>query len=209
MTWLFFMLLLLLISPLHTLVEVSIAIGPLGEPPPLVDTRDDEIAAALRSQSYGFVFMATLHKIVLPHAWEQPNEFFTTDSDSLGASISSPDNLYMLASFDVGRDEALVIEVEPPETRYWNVALSTHWYETVEHLHRPVSRTLEGVTPSPDGKVRLVVAHGDPGVPNWLDPMGNERGFVTLRWLDSRGAPVPPPAVTRLPRSELAAALGG
>ena len=187
--------------------EVSIRIEPLGTPPPLPDTRDEDVAEALTGMNYAFVFLATLHKIVLPEAWENPNRFYRTDSDSLGGSISSPDNLYMIGSFEVGRDEALILEVVPPDTRYWNLALETHWHETVDHLHRPVSRTLEGVEKDPDGKVRLVIAHEDPGVPNWLDPMGNERGFMTFRWLDARGEPVPEPVVTRVDREDLGAAL--
>jgi hypothetical protein len=186
---------------------VSIEIGPLGEAPPLVDTRDEDIAASLTAMNFAFVFLANLHNLVLPEAWERPNEFFVTDSDSLGGSISTPDNLYMIASFDVGSDEALIIEVEPPDTRYWNIALETHWHESVDFLHRKTSRTLEDVTTESDGKVRFVIAHRDPGVPNWLDPMGNDRGFMTLRWLDARGASVPIPVVTRVALSQLAAAL--
>lgn len=186
---------------------VSIAIAPLGEPPPLPDTRDTDIAEALTAMNYAFVFLATLHKIVLPQAWERPNEFFSTDADALGGTIATPDNLYMIGSFEVARDQALIIEVQPPQTRYWNIALETHWHESVEYLHRPTSRTLENVTTSADGKVRFVIAQRDPGVPNWLDPMGNERGFMTLRWLDARGAAVPPPVVTRVKLTELADAL--
>jgi hypothetical protein len=33
-----------------------------------------------------------------------------------------------------------------------------------------------------DGVTRLVVAHRDPGVPNWLDPSGLTEGFLTPRW---------------------------
>ena len=183
---------------------VSIAIAPLGEAPPLLETRDADIAGALEAMNYAFVFLATLHKIVLPQAWERPNEFFSTDADSLGGTISTPDNLYMIGSFEVAGDEALVIEVQPPQTRYWNIALETHWHETVEYLHRPTSLTLDNVTASADGKVRFVIARQDPGVPNWLDPMGNERGFMTFRWLEARGAAVPAPVVTRVKLSELA-----
>lgn len=186
---------------------VSIEIGPLGEAPPLVDTRDEDIASSLTAMNFAFVFLANLHNLVLPEAWERPNEFFATDSDSLGGSISSPDNLYMIGSFDVGQGEALIIEVEPPDTRYWNIALETHWHESVDFRYRKTSRTLEDVTTDADGKVRFVIAHRDPGVPNWLDPMGNDRGFMTLRWLDARGASVPIPVVTRVELSQLAAAL--
>jgi hypothetical protein len=186
---------------------VSIAIAPLGEAPPLPDTRDTDIAEALTAMNYAFVFLANLHKIVLRQAWERPNEFFSTDADTLGGTIATPDNLYMIGSFDVARDQALIIEVQPPQTRYWNIALESHWHESVEYLHRSTSRTLENVTASADGKVRFVIAQRDPGVPNWLDPMGNERGFMTLRWLDARGAAVPEPVVTRVKLAELADAL--
>jgi hypothetical protein len=144
---------------------------------------------------------------VIPQAWEHPNEFFTTDSDSLGGAISAPDNLYMIGSFDVAPDEALIIEVQPPQTRYWNIALENHWHESVDYMHRPTSRTLEDVTADADGKVRFVIAQRDPGVPNWLDPAGNTRGFMTFRWLDARGVAVPLPVVTRIKLTELADAL--
>ncbi|MBW2725805.1 MAG: DUF1214 domain-containing protein [Deltaproteobacteria bacterium] len=186
---------------------VSIEIAPLGEPPAIYDTRDSDIADSLTAMNFAFVFLANLHNLVLPEAWERPNEFFTTDSDSLGGSISTPDNLYMIGSFDVAPDQALIIEVQPPQTRYWNIALETHWHESVDYLYRPTSRTLEDVTTDSDGKVRFVIAQRDPGVPNWLDPMGNERGFMTLRWLDARGAAVPVPVVTRVELNDLAEAL--
>ncbi|MBW2422365.1 MAG: hypothetical protein JRH19_27790, partial [Deltaproteobacteria bacterium] len=179
----------------------------LGETPPLPDTRDTDIGEALTAMNYAFVYLATLHKLVLPQAWERPNEFFTIDSSTLGGAISTPDNLYMIGSFDVAPDQALIIEVEPPQTRYWNIALETHWHESVDYLYRPTSRTLEDVSTDVDGRVRFVIAHRDPGVPNWLDPMGNERGFMTLRWLDARGVAVPPPLVTRVELTELADAL--
>jgi len=186
---------------------VRIHIGPLGDPPPLPDTRDEDIGDSLTAMNYAFVFLANLHKIVLPEAWENPNRFYTTDADSLGGSISTPDNLYMIGSFEVARGEALVIEVQPPQTRYWNIALETHWHEAVDFRHRPVSRTLANVTKAADDRVRFVIAHEDPGVPNWLDPMGNDRGFMTLRWLDARDASVPVPVVTRVALEDLAAAL--
>ena len=34
----------------------------------------------------------------------------------------------------------------------------------------------------PDGVFRVVVAHRDPGVPNWLDTTGHAEGFLTPRW---------------------------
>jgi hypothetical protein len=183
---------------------VSIDIGPLGDAPEILDTRDGDIAEALTAMNYALVFLANLHKLVLPQAWERPNEFFSIDADTLGGSISTPDNLYMIGSFDVAPDEALVIEVQPPQSRYWNLALETHWHESVDYLDRTTSRTLDNVTLDDRGRVKFVIAQQDPGVANWLDPMGNERGFMTFRWLDARGQEVPMPVVTRVKLTELA-----
>ena len=34
-----------------------------------------------------------------------------------------------------------------------------------------------------DGSVRFVIAHRDPGVPNWLDTAGHDVGTVGVRWV--------------------------
>ena len=51
------------------------------------------------------------------------------------------------------------------------------------------------VTPEPDGSVRLVLAHRDPGHPNWLETAGHRRGTMCLRWV---GAKVHPDPATRV-----------
>jgi hypothetical protein len=42
-----------------------------------------------------------------------------------------------------------------------------------------------------DGKVRVVVAHQDPGVANWLDTAGHSEGPIILRCVRTETAPVP------------------
>ena len=34
-----------------------------------------------------------------------------------------------------------------------------------------------------DGVFRAVVAHQDPGVPNWIDTMGHTKGPLLFRWV--------------------------
>ena len=43
--------------------------------------------------------------------------------------------------------------------------------------------------PTSEGLVRIVVSASDPGVDNWLDTGGRQRGFVIVRWLDNPSAP--------------------
>ena len=140
----------------------------------------------------------TLHRTVMPELLEKPNRFFSAEAAALGSENTTPDNLYMIGSFQLGEDEALAIDLEPPKTRYWSATLESVWHECIEPRRRTSSITNAGVAARPDGKVRLVLAHRDPGVPNWLDTGGRRRGFVTLRWLDNPAAPPVETAVVPL-----------
>ena len=42
-----------------------------------------------------------------------------------------------------------------------------------------------------DGRFRAVIAHDDPGVPNWLDPGGWSEGAIMLRWTEASSGPEP------------------
>jgi len=52
-----------------------------------------------------------------------------------------------------------------------------------------------------DGRFRGVIALSDPGVPNWLDPLGCTEGYVQGRWLRSETAPLP--VLTKVPLATL------
>lgn len=158
----------------------------LGDDPGVNQPDDHAMAERLAATNYAFLYLATLHKTVVSRAMDQPNTFVQTDSDELGGSISGPDNLYMIGHFSVEDDEALIIDMTPPDTRYWNLALETIWHESVDYLHRPTSLTKSSVKYRADGSVRFVISPRDPGVDNWLDPMGVNRGFMTFRWLEAR-----------------------
>ena len=165
----------------------------LGQKPAYAPPTDREIADAITGTNYAFFKLTTLHKSVLPELMEEHNSFIRATSENLGGAISGADNLYMLGSFQLANDEALVVEVMPPQTRYWNLTLETRWHEIYDYLHRPTSLTLEEVETREDGSVQFIFAHRDPGHPNWLDTSGHNFGFMTLRWLDSKGQDVAMP----------------
>jgi len=169
-------------------------ITPLQAPGPPITT-DDSLAERLTAAAFTMAKLTTLHRTVMPGLLEKPNRFFPAEADELGSENTTPDNLYMLGSFRLADDEALVIELTPPDTRYWSVTLENVWHECLEPRRRRSSISSAAAVARPDGTVRLVVSSRDPGAANWLDNGGRARGFITVRWLDN---PSPPPVHTRV-----------
>ena len=111
------------------------------------------------------------------------NEFNEMNAASGATGGGMGTNLYAGGVFELGPDEALVIENEvrqPPQ--YIGFQLGNLWGESVEYAHHTGSRNGAQTEVDPDGVMRLVVAHRDPGVPNWLDTTGLPEGFLTPRW---------------------------
>ena len=112
----------------------------------------------------------------------------------------------MIAYWQLAPDEALIIRVTPPpEARYWSVELGNAWWESMDYRDRLASTNYRHAELENDGELILIVAHEDPGLPNWLDASGHSEGYVTFRWI---GLPAPPrPHAMRMKVGELEALL--
>lgn len=168
---------------------------------------DAEIAVALAGATYGTQYMMTMHRTLMPQLFETPNRFARLNSDDFGADISGTDNLYMIGTFQIEEDEALVIETDPLDVRYWNLAIESRWHESVDYLTRRTHRSLDHAVVDADGKLRFVLAHGKTPHPNWLDTGGHDEGFMTFRWVGERDTEASLPTVIRVKRSDVAATL--
>ncbi len=167
----------------------TLAIEPL-DPPELPPPPSDEgLAGQLTGLAWTIAKLATLHRTIKPELLDQPNVLVTADAAELGAADTTPDNLYMIGTFRLAHDECLVLDLEPPDTRYWSVTLENIWHECLEPRRRRSSLTNATAVREDDGTVRVVAAATDPGAANWLDTGGRHRGFVLLRWLDNPSAP--------------------
>ena len=103
-----------------------------------------------------------------------------------------PGQYYGRGCFECGPDEAVILEVRPPERcLYWGFCLSSHFWEYLEAPVRQASINGHQAVLDEDGMLRCVIAHRDPGVPNWLDPGGRTRGLVMGRWNRSDSVPTP------------------
>ncbi|MGE0741766.1 MAG: DUF1214 domain-containing protein [Hyphomonadaceae bacterium] len=88
---------------------------------------------------------------------------------------------YVFSVYRIARDEALIIEFEPPPAKYWGISLGDVWFASTDYSYHQSSLNDVQATRDADGKVRLVLALDDPGVPNWLDAVGTTTGIVILR----------------------------
>ncbi len=99
---------------------------------------------------------------------------------------------YGTCCWDLGPDEALYIESELPDGPHWSFQLVNAWWEAPDQQNRQASLGSSHAHIDPDGRFRGVVAHRDPGVPNWLDSGEARRGFLWYRWFQPRDKqPVP------------------
>jgi hypothetical protein len=116
---------------------------------------------------------------------------------ALTAMGAAAENVSVWGSWTLDNDEALLIEVTPPEARYWSVSLGNYWWETVDYANHQSSLNGHQAVVDDDGVFRAVAAACDPGVANWLDTAGNQQGAMIFRWLRAADAPVPSTAVIK------------
>jgi hypothetical protein len=134
---------------------------------------------------------------------ETPNTFLPPlDGTAMGAAA---ENRPVIGSWQLAPDEALVVEVTPPQGLYWSFSLGNPWWETIDYARHQSSINGHQAAVDDDGVVRTVIAHDDPGVANWLDTAGHSAGPVILRCVRTETAPVPSTRVVKV--SELDAAL--
>jgi hypothetical protein len=102
-----------------------------------------------------------------------------------------PKIAYYHSYWKLAADEALVIEADPPECEHWNFQLDNHWMESLDYRYFRIHINKHTAVYEPDGSVRIIVAHRDPGHPNWIQTVGHDRGTMCFRWVKADEHPQP------------------
>jgi len=123
------------------------------------------------------------------------------DKTSLAAH-GDPNIVYYHSYWRLEPDEALVVEFTPPVCDYWNFQLNNHWMESLDYEHHRIAINKHEAATRADGSVRLVVAHDDPGVENWLETVGHQAGTMCFRWIRAEVHPQPLTRVVKLAELE-------
>ena len=110
------------------------------------------------------------------------------DRSDIGAAA---ENRPVIGRWELGPDEALIVEVEPPEGIYWSFSIGNPWWETIHYGRHQSSLNAHQAVVDSDGLVRVVLCARDPGVANWLDTAGYSNGPIILRCVRTTTAPTP------------------
>ena len=113
------------------------------------------------------------------------------DPERSTAAGGDPNIAYYHSYWRLGLDEVLVIETTPPPCRMWNFQLNNHWMESLDYRHLTIHINQQTAHLEADGSVRIVVAHRDPGVKNWIQTGGHEFGTMCFRWIHAEIHPEP------------------
>jgi len=122
------------------------------------------------------------------------------ESDYTGVGVLTNQH-YMEMVWDFRPDEALILETSLPKCRYWSVLLADPLFATLDWVNNQASLNRSQARVDSDGRMRVVIAHADPGVPNWLDTVGRSKGALQWRWMGCDSTPTP--TVKRVPLAEV------
>ena len=179
-------------------LEIS-CLDRVGQVPPIYST--DRAAAELRRcgqtarnqiqfwNAFWTILMGTYGERpgTLPGIGFRRNEFNQMNVAGLATGGGMSTNLYAGTIAALGPDEALIVENQILETpQYVGLQLGNLWGESLEYAHRVGSRNGAQARVDTDGRLRWVIAHGDPGVQNWVDTSGHPEVFVAPRWAYSQ-----------------------
>ena len=179
-------------------------IGDSPTPPPRPS--DATVAAGIRRVA-GLVRELTVDRPPTgqsqPRSWisRVPNEFPPPGKPG-DLGLAAFDAAYAMAPFLIGPDEALVIRARWPQCRYANVCLWNRHLQSLDYASRPISLNRTQTTADADGRFTAVIAHTDPGVPNWLDTEGRPFGIVYWRFMLPEGD-IETPQAELVPLAEL------
>lgn len=170
----------------------------------------DEVALATRLNMAGYFvnFIVTewtigLYDRYIKNAGGQ-NKLWYMGGEELVDVLGSPSTSYGLGVFNCPEDEALIIESAVPDSAYWSYQLGDVWSKSLDFTHRQTDVNMARAVIDSDGKFRGVVAHRDPGVPNWLDPVGRKEFTIVFRnYRETGDNRIAPPSIKRVKFSEI------
>lgn len=186
----------------------ELTIEPLDPEPPPAAPSDASVAAGIRRVAC-FLRSRTLGQPPMASNPDQPPfvslvpNTFPPPVPPGDFGLAAGDAAYSMAPYVLGPDDALVMTGRWPTCRCASVSLWTRHLQTFDYANRTVSRNRAQTRLEPDGSFRMVLAHRDPGVPNWIDSEGRPFGVVFWRFMLPEGE-IETPQARVVPLAEVA-----
>ncbi|MFN8228334.1 MAG: DUF1214 domain-containing protein [Mycobacterium sp.] len=130
---------------------------------------------------------------MVPINLNPPNEIaepYPVPSQTYGWAAG--DAAYAMGCYELGPDQALIIEGTSPDCVFWNLCLWNPFLHTYDFRRERVTINGTEVQYEPDGSWRVVVSPSDPGHPNWVSTAGRGKGLIWLRWFLPEATPARP-----------------
>ena len=102
----------------------------------------------------------------------------------------APSIAYGAGWWELDRGDALLVATDVPDADYWGwTAHHRYRLDSGDFANRQTSLNMVQTVVDDDARVRIVVAHDDPGVPNWIDTEHQPEGMLTYRSIGTRSRP--------------------
>ena len=118
------------------------------------------------------------------HAEE--NSLYLPSAENHRAVGGDPEVRIYLGRWRLAADEALLIELQPPECDYWNFQLANVWAESFDYRFEQVHINSGNATYNDDGTVTLLIAADHPHSrkhANWISTAHHDHGIMGVRWV--------------------------
>ena len=150
----------------------------LGSPTPAVTTESVDKRYAVAAK----MLLGRIRTWFVFPEWFYLNEPVNTLTEPRPTPGGLSSQWSSVGHYDLQDDEAIVITVPRGDAPYLGFQLGTVWYTSLDYVGHQTSLNQAQAQVDPDGMIRIVVAEHDPGVANWMERIGHDRGYLQFRW---------------------------
>lgn len=84
--------------------------------------------------------------------------------------------------FTLDDDDAYIFTMSSAGASYFSLWAYDWWFRSIEYWNHTSGLTASMMTPDADGRFTAVLSLNDPGVHNWIDPVGLREVLILARW---------------------------
>ncbi len=145
----------------------------------------DEAVLAKRYGVAGKILLSRLRTFLAFPQWFYLNEPVNTMTPPRRTPGGLATQFSSAGHFDLAAGQAMIVtvpDVGKGVAPYQGIQLGSMWYISLDYVNHQTSLTADQAHADPDGMLRFVLSDADPGVLNWLELTGRQRGYVQIRW---------------------------